>query len=127
MANLTSPPARIRLIKSYLQNRSFVVTVNGRVAVWPMAPLREVFSDQSLFNISVNDIPKVGRALIAQYADDTATYFRARDLPTLQAEPQRSLDAITHHFHRWRIKINAKRTEAALFTYRKRVPPASMN
>ena len=79
-----------------------------------MAPLREVFSDLGpvLFNIYVNDIPKVRRALIAQYADDTATYFRARDLPTFQAELQRSLaDAIMHFFHRWRIKINVKKKQ----------------
>jgi len=125
MANLTIPPAMIRLIKSHLQNRSFFVTVNGK-----HSPCRRVANGTPqgsilgpvLFNIYVNDIPKVGRALIAQYADDTATYFRARDLPTLQAELQRSLDAITHYFHRWRIKINAQKTEAALFTYRKTGP-----
>jgi len=118
---LKFPTAITRLIQSYLQHRTFHVTVNAdRSDTRKIAngtPQGSILGPV-LFLIYVNDIPKPGRPLIAQYADDTAAYFRAGDLPTLAAHLQRTLDALLAYFHRWRIKINPLKTEAVLFTHR---------
>jgi len=71
-----------------------------------------------LFLIYVNDSPRTGRPILAQYADDTALYFRARTIPALKNGLQRALDPLLQYFRKWRIQINPLKTEAVLFTHR---------
>jgi len=118
---LNFPTGIVRLLKSYLEQRTFHVSVHAaRSSTKNVAngtPQGSILGPV-LFLLYVNDIPKIGRPLIAQYADDTAAFFRASDLPTLTHHLQRTLDELLTYFHRWRIKINPLKTEAVLFTHR---------
>lgn len=121
MAEMEFPARLIKLLHSYLTSRSFHVTLEGAIS-----PVREAKKGTPqgsilgpvLYIIYVNDIPRPGRALLAQYADDTAAYYQAEDFPTLVRHLQRTLDDLLQYFWRWRIKINAQKTEAVLFSKR---------
>jgi hypothetical protein len=71
-----------------------------------------------MFIMYVSDIPRAGRALLAQYADDTAAFYHSKNLDQLTHQLQIILDALLEYFRRWRIKINASKTEAVLFSKR---------
>lgn len=122
MAAMEFPVRLIKLLHSYLNQRSFHVSLEGA-----KSPAREAKKGTPqgsilgpvLYIIYVNDIPRPGRALLAQYADDTAIFYQAADLPSLVTHLQRTLDALLEYFWRWRIKINAQKTEAVLFSKRR--------
>jgi len=121
MARTGFPRGLVAILQSYLTSRHFYVTVDGHPS-----PHREVANGTPqgsilglvLFLIYVNDIPRFGRPSLAQYADDTSIYFRARSIPVLKRQLQRALDPLIAYFHKWRIQINALKTEAVLFTHR---------
>jgi endonuclease/exonuclease/phosphatase (EEP) superfamily protein YafD len=121
MAQMKCPAWIIRLLQSYLTNRSFHVTLEGARSqnkkIANGTPQGSILGP-ILFLLYVNDIPRIGRALLAQYADDTAAFYRAKNLPELVARLQRALDALLEYFFRWRIKINTGKTEAVLFSKR---------
>ncbi len=71
-----------------------------------------------LYIIYVNDIPRPG-VPIAQYADDTAAFYRDKDVEVLVRRLQHALDELLQYFKRWRLKINAQKTEAVFFTKRR--------
>jgi hypothetical protein len=114
-------PELIKLLQSYLTNRTFHVSLDGtRSTAKTVAngtPQGSILGP-ALFIMYVNDIPCRGRARLAQYADDTTAYHQARSIPELVHHLQQALDGLLEYFHRWRIKINATKTEAILFSKR---------
>lgn len=121
MTEMRFPAELIKMMQSYLTGRTFHVSLDGaqseRRQVANGTPQGSILGPV-LFIMYVNDIPCPGRARLAQYADDTAAFHRAKTIPALVRQLQRALDALLAYFHRWHIKINDGKTEAVIFSKR---------
>lgn len=74
-----------------------------------------------LFNIFVHDMPQPKDVDVAQFADDTSYLAYSHRTSTVVNRLQRASDRITKFFSKWRIRVNAGKSQATLFT-RKRAP-----
>lgn len=77
----------------------------------------------TLFNIFANDLPVTPPCELAQFADDTAFYCAARYLHTARQAVQDNITDLSAWCLRWRITLNAAKTQAITFTPpRRRIP-----
>jgi hypothetical protein len=126
LISINVPPLLISLIKDYLTNRSFVVSVNDTIssprnipAGVPQGSLLGPF----LFNVFINDIPNPAGCEIALYADDTAVFTSSRSPNLIRKNLQNALTTLATFFRKWKIKINDAKTEAIIFSVRRQPRP----
>lgn len=115
------------LIKSFLLNRKFHVKLNYSCSstrnVLAGVPQGSILGPL-LFNIFTSDIPIPQNASLALYADDTAIITQHSDIQTAQQNLQISLDTTMEWFEKWKLRLNATKCEAKVFTLRKlHLPP----
>lgn len=114
------PVYLIKLIRSFLQDRCFQVTLPGvsstSRAIPAGVPQGSVLSPM-LYNIFISDMPIPDCCEIALYADDTALISTRRNPGTLVEKLQSGFDDLTTFFTTWRIKINAAKTQAVFFPF----------
>lgn len=122
--NTNIPDCYLKLVDSYLQNRKFFVQIDGKRSgtktLEQGIPQGSVLSP-TLFTIYVNDIPTNGHTLLAQFADDTALLTTSRRLDTTIRRMQEQIHLTETWAKRNKIKINAEKTKAILFTRRRPV------
>lgn len=113
------PVYLINLIKSYLHNRIFRVKLENNYSDYhnlhagiPQGSLL----GPVLFILYINDIPLPSDMKLALYADDTAIMTRSMRATTLARRLQEALEKINKYFIKWKIKINAAKTEAIIFS-----------
>ncbi len=108
-ANATIPGVHVRLIQSYLDNRTFQVTYRQATsAVKPIlagVPQGSVLGPH-LYLMYTADIPQPVNATLAMFADDTALLAAHKDYSTAVANLQTAATQIHQWTQRWRIKIN---------------------
>jgi hypothetical protein len=109
----------IQLIKSYLHKRIFRVKLENNFSNYhnlhagvPQGSLL----GPVLFLLYINDIPLPIGMKIALYADDTAIMTRSIRARALAPRLQQALVNINEYFLKWKIKINAGKTEAIIFS-----------
>lgn len=73
----------------------------------------------------LNDIPVQPRTSIACFADDTASFTSSHDIDLIIDRLQLSINSLVSYFTKWKLKLNASKTEAIMFT-RKRTLPKRM-
>lgn len=109
----------LRLIHSYLHNRSFFVSHQDSISstrpITAGVPQGSVLGPL-LFNLFTSDIPIHRRTTIATFADDTAIFASHRNLQFARSCAQQHLDAVAEWTSKWRIKVNADKTAAVHFT-----------
>ena len=117
------PTYIVRLIKSFITQRKFQVTVNNKTSTIRSIPFgvpQGAVLSPSLYNIYTSDAPTFPNCTLAYYADDTALIS---SLLTWRAT-ERALTTATHEFYayynKWKINLNASKTQALLIT-RKRL------
>ncbi|GFV07282.1 RNA-directed DNA polymerase from mobile element jockey [Trichonephila clavipes] len=119
------PPPLILLLKSYINDRTFMVKINrtysqiksAKAGIAQCSILGPV-----LFNLYVNDITKSTNTMICMYADDTAILSRHYDPNTLIKNLNDHLAHLEKWFSIWKIALNTSKTEAVSFS-QKRPPP----
>jgi len=121
------PDYIIRIMRSYLKDRKFIVSFNGAKSTSYNAnagvPQGSVLGPV-LFNIYINDIPKSRKTGLAVYADNTAIYSSSWSTALLAYRLQTHVDDILQYFSDWKMSINPDKTEAIVFTRRRqRLPP----
>lgn len=119
------PPYLTKTINSYLNDRRIKVTIQNEVSEEKNAeeglPQGSVLSPV-LFNLYVNDIPRNERTTLAMYADDTAIVAEATHCDLVRAFTQNHIDELVLFFNKWKLKINAAKTETMLLTKRRNTP-----
>ena len=119
------PENLICLLKSYLMNRNFYVSVENKNSnsrrIKAGVPQGSLLGP-TLFSIYINDIPKSTNTNIALFADDTCIYANSWQPNQAAKYLQKHLKALEKWFSKWKIKVNVNKSEAINFTRRKRKP-----
>ena len=120
---LKFPPYIIHIIQSYLTDRTFEVhLLNSISSTRPIkagVPQGSILGP-TLFNLYINDIPRSPNTELALYADDTAII--AQSLRGKQACQylEEALSELEDWYEDWRIKVNVSKSNAVLFTRKKK-------
>jgi endonuclease/exonuclease/phosphatase (EEP) superfamily protein YafD len=116
----------IRILNSFLTNRSFAVKLYGaKSSIRPAiagVPQGSVLAP-TLYNLYTRDIPipvdtSADSCILAQYADDTAILSKSIRRNRATELVQRSADQVSAWCDKWRIKINADKSKAVYFARR---------
>ena len=110
-----------RWISSYLSDRQVCVKVNGRCsnAFVPTAgvPQGSVIAPV-LFNMFANEMPLGGQGTCSssQFADDIALWATAENIHEAATNVQQMLNKVATYCNKWKIKLNADKTQCVIFT-----------
>ncbi|CAH0551137.1 unnamed protein product [Brassicogethes aeneus] len=118
MINMEISPPMVKIIASYLKNRSFSTKFNG--AASQVHPIRAGVPQGSvlgptLFNLFMTDLPRTPVVQMALYADDTALIYKSSNMQMIQNKLQKALNKMKAWADRYRIRINPNKTQAILF------------
>ncbi|CAH2091886.1 unnamed protein product [Euphydryas editha] len=121
----TTPPALLRVLASFLEGRSFYVSVEG--VDFQLRPIRAGVPQGSclsprLYAAYTDDIPTLRDhlregeedVLLALYADDSAYFASSYHNIVATNTMQRLLDLLPEWLDKWRIAVNVRKTAAQL-------------
>ena len=116
------PPSLLKIIKSFLTNRSFQAKIGtSKSTTRPLragVPQGSVLSP-TLFNLYLSDFPfdqiRSPRRIIGLYADDLAIFSRQHSLKSAASTAQSALKDLQKWYAKWRIKVNAEKSQAVMF------------
>lgn len=122
MFNNNFPLVLIRIIRSYLENRSFSVkcgnSLSERYPITSGVPQGGVLSP-TLYNLFVSDIPIPSDTKMFLYADDTAITTCHIDPKNIKTSLEHSFDCLQNYFMNWKIRVNEEKTQSMFFTRRR--------
>lgn len=114
MIKLGFNPIICKIIRSFLQNKSFAVRLNGFISeIFDMRegePQGSVLSPQ-LFNVYVNDFPTDTYAQLTQFADDTTVHLTHNNPCRAQGILNRYLTKISDYLKTWKLLLSNCKTE----------------
>ncbi|GFU55340.1 RNA-directed DNA polymerase from mobile element jockey [Trichonephila clavipes] len=120
LIKINTPPHLIKLISSFLTNRSFAVKVNNihstNRKINAGTPQGSSISP-ILFNIYVNDIPRTSQSTICMFADDTAILAQSNELQLVTHFLHKHIAKLEDWFSTWKIALNVAKTEAVFFSH----------
>ena len=129
LVNLDIPLDLVKLIKSYLTNRTFSVSIgntqSSNILVPAGVPQGSILGPY-LFILYLSDMPVQHRTNLACFADDTASYTSSNDVDLIISRLQFSLELLFEYFTRWKLKLNESKTQAILFTRQRQLPERSL-
>lgn len=123
MFKLNFPLYLVKLVKSFLYNRSFLVAINDEKSnifnIVAGVPQGSVLSP-TLYNIYTSDLKIVSsNCEMALFADDTAIYSSAKNPSKILKNLNSASKCLTDYCVKWKIKLNASKTQATFFTKRR--------
>lgn len=120
------PTNLIKIIRSFLQNRSFAVKVEDKIStsrpILAGVPQGSVLGP-ILYNLYTHDIPTNDYSQKALFADDTAVITQSRSPKLAVSRLQKSLNEVVDWMVIWRIAINKEKTQAVYHTKKRKPPP----
>lgn len=117
------PTFLIRLIDAFVRDRNFAVHINNNTSNKiniPAGLAQGTCISPVLYALFVADMPSLNNTKLALYADDTAIYTAAKRSNIIVNRLNSSLIALHHYFIKWKIKVNATKTQAIIFTFNNR-------
>lgn len=121
LIDLKMPTYLIKLIASFLKDRTFSIAVgkasSDRKPLNFGVPQGSVLSP-TLYNTYIHDFPIIDACKIAQFADDTGKYTTARLYKTIKKRLEKGSRTLAKYLTRWKISLNSAKTEALFFTKR---------
>ncbi|KXJ75371.1 hypothetical protein RP20_CCG011846 [Aedes albopictus] len=116
------PMMLLKIIRSFLKDRTFQVSVNGctseRMQVPFGVPQGSVLSP-TLYNIFSADIVQMEGVQYYLFADDTGFLVSHRDANVVVDKLQQAQDAILEYQRKWKVKVNPAKSQAIYFTRRR--------
>lgn len=115
------PNYLVKLIYSYLRNRSAFVTLHSASSssfeVLSGVPQGSLLSPH-LFNLFLNDIPLLSKGQLSLFADDTAYFIQVpwKSLKSAKKLLLHALSTLQSYFIDWKIFLNEKKTEFIMFS-----------
>ena len=119
--NLNLPDRMVRLLSSFLTDRSLTVFHEGhwsnKVNLGAGTPQGSPLSPL-IYLIYVNDFPKEiqNHCKTSQFADDTSLYAVAYTQQYATLKLQKGLDLLEGWCRRWRVKLNAEKSKFVFFS-----------
>lgn len=117
----------LKLINSFLTDRKFAVKIGNTISssfdVVAGTPQGAILSPY-FFNHYIADIPTDSFVKTNQFADDTAIFATHFNHTTVQNAINKHLFRLSVWFRRWKLKVNASKTEAIHFVGIKSIPAA---
>lgn len=114
LGKLGFSPSVIKLIKSFLANRSFAVRLGNHYSSFKImssgTPQGSVCSP-ILFNIYLYDLPTDRNVQTIQYADDTSIFFTHCDTMIAQNSINAHIVKLVLFFNKWKLILNESKTE----------------
>ena len=108
-----------KVLQQYLKNRTFSVKVNntssGKKSIAAGVPQGSILGPR-LFLYYLNDIPKNNKTKLAVFADDTPIYAASWRKTIAIKNIQGHLDNLSKYNEKWKIKINATKTDLVIFS-----------
>ncbi|GBO42316.1 RNA-directed DNA polymerase from mobile element jockey [Araneus ventricosus] len=128
LINYNTPPPLIKLITSFLLNRKFTVRVNATLSKLRciQAGVPQGAKLSPLYSIFINDIPQKHNTTLCIYADDTAILAKNRNTKFITIALNKHIQELECWFHKWKIAINASKTEAVFFSKKRDNPKYSV-
>lgn len=120
LIDMKLPTYMIRMINSFIRNRSFAVHINNAVSTnknIPAGLAQGTCLSPILYALYIADVPSGRHTELALYADDTAILSAAKSSNTIVERLNESLQSIQNYLRKWKIRINTKKTQAILFTF----------
>lgn len=108
------------MMKEFTSRRSFRVHINSEKSQAKNIPAglpQGSILSPLLYCIYVSDLKFLNHTHSAGYADDTAIYVSANRTTTICKNLQKSLIKTEKFFDKWKIKINALKTQAIIFPF----------
>lgn len=122
MSQAEFPLYILKLIRSYLLNRSFRVSVNGFLSEDKPVPFgvpQGSVLSPTLFNIFTADIIKVDGVTYYLFADDTGFVATDMDPEMVICKLQHAQNELEKYYERWKIKLNPNKSQVMFFTRRR--------
>lgn len=133
LIKLKLPTYLVRLLNSFIRKRQFAVHINNAISNViniPAGLAQGTCISPILYALFVADIPIPHESKIALYADDTSIYTSAKTSNKIINRLNDNLQSLRQYFFKWKIKLNASKTQAILFPFdnkRRRTPTATIN
>lgn len=122
LCRLNFPNYLIKIIRNYLQQRSFRVSLQGCLSntfIIPAGVPQGSLLGPLLYSIYTSDIPRLGSdSEFFLFADDTAVAVKGRMPREITNKLQRCLDTLVEYASKWKIKINDAKTQTIMFLHR---------
>lgn len=122
MESFGFPTYLLKLIDSFLSDRSFKVKVGNKFSSANPVPAgvpQGAALSPTLFNIFVSDLPALVATHIGQFADDIAIWWSSRRAGTIRKNLQNSCNKVGRFLKKWKLKLNPSKTESVFFTRRR--------
>lgn len=127
----TLPAPFYLLLKSYLHERSFYVSINhddSDIGVINSGVPQGSVLGPVLYTLFTSDMPTNSDVTIATYADDTAVLAKSSSHIEASISVQRQLNNMQNWFKKWNIKVNADKSSHVTYALRKEdCPPVTID
>jgi endonuclease/exonuclease/phosphatase family metal-dependent hydrolase len=116
------PMYQVRLVCSFLSDRTFCVIYKGLISgsyPIPAGLPQGAALSPTLYGIFTSDPPELPNCDIATFADDTAIYTTHSNVNLIIDRLQDSIEKLHQYFDSWKIKINPAKSQCIYFTKRR--------
>ena len=112
------PNHLIKVLNSYINNRKMFVISKGvlsRIKIITAGVPQGSVLGPKLFNLYINDIPRLKNVSFGLFADDTAFFTSSYRIDTMINRLQKMLEKVLKYFTKWKIRENEGKTESIVF------------